>query len=145
MNKTNINEYILLKMSNKSNFADRIQEIKNYLSFNTQKLAEELGYNSQEKISRLLRNPESAKPSFDLISDMAEKFKWLNVSWLITGNGKMLLDGDWYQGKYLENNYKVIEFEKDLKEKTITIRVLTEKIDQLETDLKECRETKINK
>lgn len=45
-------------------------------------------YEQPEKIYRLLRDGD-AKPSFDVIQDISNKFEWLNIQWLINGKGKM--------------------------------------------------------
>ena len=48
-----------------------------------------MGYASSEKINRLFRK-DGAKPGFDIIADIANKFVTLNVEWLVTGRGDML-------------------------------------------------------
>lgn len=59
-----------------------------YYSINSLSLSKELGYKSSEKISRLFRDG-GAKPSYDIIYDIANKFE-INTDWLITGRGSML-------------------------------------------------------
>lgn len=48
-----------------------------------------LHYNSCEKVARLFRI-EGAKPSVDIIKDIAQNFAELNIRWLLTGDGEML-------------------------------------------------------
>ncbi|MBO9561675.1 MAG: helix-turn-helix transcriptional regulator [Niastella sp.] len=67
----------------------RIEQLLKHKELNNSQLAELLGYNSSEKISRLFR-VENAKPSFDIVADIANKFADLNIEWLITGKGDML-------------------------------------------------------
>ncbi|AWO01142.1 hypothetical protein DLD77_05275 [Chitinophaga alhagiae] len=48
-----------------------------------------LNYNSCEKVARLFRI-EGAKPSVDIVKDIAQNFEELNIRWLLTGDGEML-------------------------------------------------------
>lgn len=51
----------------------------------------ELGYTHPEKISRLFREGKEAKPSADILSDIAKKFgNDLNIEWVLTGKGEMI-------------------------------------------------------
>lgn len=47
-------------------------------------------YSSCEKVARLFRI-QGAKPSVDILEDIAEHFEELNIRWLVTGQGEMLL------------------------------------------------------
>lgn len=47
-----------------------------------------LGYSAAEKINRL--KDVNAKPSFDIIQDISNKFEDIDANWLITGKGQML-------------------------------------------------------
>ncbi|QEE49664.1 S24 family peptidase [Flavobacterium alkalisoli] len=47
-----------------------------------------LNYTSSEKLNRLKK--ENAKPSFDILEDISNKFEDVNLNWFITGEGKML-------------------------------------------------------
>ncbi|GEP94750.1 hypothetical protein CCY01nite_10100 [Chitinophaga cymbidii] len=49
-------------------------------------------YKSCEKIARLFRS-RNAKPSADILADIARHFTELNIRWLITGEGEMLSNG----------------------------------------------------
>lgn len=70
----------------------RIKEFMEYKSLNSLMLANELGYKSSEKISRLFRDGK-AKPSYDIIYDISNMFE-INVDWLITGRGTMLRNSE---------------------------------------------------
>ena len=54
---------------------------------NVPDLAIALGYDSPEKLYRLKRKPE-AKPSYDILEDLTNKFEDLNIRYLITGDGR---------------------------------------------------------
>lgn len=67
---------------------ERIRQFMEYNSLNSLALSRILGYNSSEKLSRLFRG-EGAKPSYDILYDISNKFD-INVDWLVTGRGGML-------------------------------------------------------
>lgn len=71
-----------------NDIVSRIRELMSYYSMNSLTFSKELGYKSSEKISRLFRDGD-AKPSFDIIYDISNKFE-INADWLITGRGSML-------------------------------------------------------
>ncbi|MBK6263521.1 S24 family peptidase [Marivirga sp. S37H4] len=73
-------------MKENSNFFERLMVFSDSQGFkNINEFAEFLGYSSAEKLYRLKRSP-SAKPSFDIIHDISNKFEILDLRWLITGN-----------------------------------------------------------
>tara|TARA_R100001369_G_scaffold47280_2_gene73675 strand:+ start:1040 stop:1513 length:474 start_codon:yes stop_codon:yes gene_type:complete len=73
----------------KSNIFERISKIADHYGLEgIPELAEKLGYNSPEKLYRLNRS-ETARPSFDMISDFASAFDTLNLRWFITGKGSI--------------------------------------------------------
>ena len=78
------------KLTKKSNFFERISQIIDYYGIkNVNSFAKEyLGYDSSEKINRLKK--ENAKPSFEILNDISNKFEYINVEWLLTGRGNML-------------------------------------------------------
>lgn len=81
-------------MSIDSTFAQRLEKIMAHLEVNQSGFASRLGYDSPEKISRLLRkskNDKPAMPSFEIVADISNKFDWLNCGWLLTGKGEMIL------------------------------------------------------
>jgi hypothetical protein len=72
-----------------SPIAQRIGKFIQYKKISRRTFASKLGYVSSEKINRLFRK-DGAKPGFDIVADIANKFVDLNVDWLITGRGEML-------------------------------------------------------
>ena len=70
---------------------ERFKKILFELNMNASEFANKLGYGSPEKISRLLRK-NSAKPSFDILKDIANNFDNINVVWLLNGSGSMFKD-----------------------------------------------------
>lgn len=74
-----------------SSIAHRIGKFIAYQQVSRREFASKLGYTSSEKINRLFRK-DGAKPGFDIIADISNKFVNLNVEWLVTGRGEMLRD-----------------------------------------------------
>lgn len=72
-----------------SSIAHRIGEFIAYKKISRRTFASKLGYTSSEKINRLFRK-DGAKPGFDIVADIANKFVEVNVDWLVTGRGEML-------------------------------------------------------
>lgn len=76
-------------MGNNSNFFERLQQfIVNEGFKNTNEFAKHLGWKSPEKLYRLERK-QNAKPSFDIINDISNKFENIDLRWLITGKSEV--------------------------------------------------------
>lgn len=72
-------------MEKKSNIFERILQVAELKGLkNVSDLADYLGYSNPEKLYRLGRNPD-AKPSFDILEDLTNKFEKLNMRWVISG------------------------------------------------------------
>lgn len=83
-------------MKNNSNFFERLDTLCQLKSIaGIPELAKKMGYSSPEKLYRLKRTkPNSSElnnPSFDILVDLANMFEDLNMRWLITGRGEVLL------------------------------------------------------
>jgi hypothetical protein len=83
-------------LKNNSNFFERLDTLCQLKSIaGITELAKKMGYSSPEKLYRLNRiKPNSGdfnNPSFDILVDLANMFEDLNMRWLITGRGKVLL------------------------------------------------------
>lgn len=81
-------------LNKKTNIFERILELAEIEGIkNIPELADRLGYDSPEKLYRLKRNP-NAKPSFDILEDLTNKFEHWNLRYLITGTGQQLLNAE---------------------------------------------------
>ncbi|MGE7773645.1 hypothetical protein ACQKLP_02925 [Chitinophaga sp. NPDC101104] len=69
--------------------ASRLKNFIQHKQLSTSAFTRILEYKSCEKIARLFRS-EGAKPSVDIIADIANRFADLNIRWLLTGEGDML-------------------------------------------------------
>lgn len=69
--------------------AKRLKSFLQHKELTTTGFTRILQYSSCEKVARLFRVP-GAKPSVDILEDIAKHFEELNLRWLITGHGEML-------------------------------------------------------
>jgi len=96
-----------------------VQRLKTYLdhkSLGVTDLSVVLGYNSPQKLYRLF-NTENASPSCRIIEDISGKFYDLNLNWLFSGRGNMIIEPQ-EQADYKEKYYRCLE-EKEGLYKTI--------------------------
>lgn len=124
----------------------RIKQLMEYNSLNSLSLAKKLGYNSSEKLSRLFRGG-NAKPSYDIIYDIANKFE-IDADWLITGRGCMKKNDT----TYAQESYNIIRepemlyrsneadvYYKLYKEKDEEVKKQAEEIGALKVELQETK------
>lgn len=74
-----------------SNFFERILQILEFYdikSINSFAI-EHLKYDSSEKINRLKK--DNTYPSYQILCDITNKFEEINVKWLLTGRGEMII------------------------------------------------------
>lgn len=69
--------------------AKRLKSFLQLKGLSTTAFTRTLQYSSCEKIARLFR-VQGAKPSVDILEDIAKHFQELNLRWLISGQGEML-------------------------------------------------------
>jgi len=73
------------------NFYDRLKqvlELKGFKNLRTFAI-DGLGYRSYEKLNRL--KDGTKKPGYQILLDISNKFENINLNWLITGKGEILL------------------------------------------------------
>lgn len=75
---------------NNSTFFDRILQIIEYKGIKSvnEFAIEHLKYNAPQKINRLKQ--EGNNPSYEIITDIVNKFEDISAEWLLTGKGEML-------------------------------------------------------
>ena len=76
-----------------------------------------LGYNSPQKLYRLF-NTENASPSCQIIEDISNKFYELNLNWLFTGRGNMIVSAE-NNTDFKEKYYNCLEEKEELYKKLI--------------------------
>jgi hypothetical protein len=83
-----------------------------YKSLGVIDLSVVLGYNSPQKLYRLF-NTENASPSCQIIEDISNKFYDLNLNWLFSGRGNMIIDPH-EQNDYKNKYYRCLEEKEEL-------------------------------
>lgn len=73
-----------------SEFFERIIQIIDYKGIKNVNIfaTKYLGYDAPQKINRL-KKPEN-NPSFEILSDIVNKFEEIDANWLLTGKGEMI-------------------------------------------------------
>lgn len=69
--------------------ASRLRLFLKHKNLGTSAFTRQLKYKSCEKIARLFRL-DNAKPSVNVIADIAARYSELSIRWLLTGEGAML-------------------------------------------------------
>jgi len=74
----------------KTNFFQRVCQIIDYYNIRSINsfAVDYLKYNSSEKINRLKK--ENTNPSYEILCDIASKFEFIDMNWLLLGKGSML-------------------------------------------------------
>ncbi len=77
-------------VDNISSFFERISKIMDFYHIKSVSsfALDHLGYSSPEKINRLKKKGNN--PSFEILSDISNKFDKIDVGWLLTGKGEMI-------------------------------------------------------
>lgn len=94
---------------------ERLEKVIQYLGFNVNSFAKEIGLNRAERLYQIKRGNYAI--SKNLASTIASHFPDINDAWLITGEGNMLKDGDNYC-KIPLYNISLDEFKTDLSQMT---------------------------
>lgn len=90
---------------------ERLEKVIQYLGFNVNSFAKEIGLNRAERLYQIKRGNYAI--SKNLASTIAVHFPDINEAWLITGEGNMLKDGDNYT-KIPLFNISLDDFKTDL-------------------------------
>lgn len=85
----------------------RLEAFIKYKNMNIMQLSVLLKYNSPQKLYRLF-NTTNAWPSCQIVEHLSNQFEDLNLNWLFTGTGKMLIEEEKYLD-YKEKYYSCLE------------------------------------
>jgi hypothetical protein len=79
-------------MKKNTNFFERLYQIIDYYNIKSINsfAIDYLNYKSSEKINRLKKG--NTNPSYEIICDIANKFEFIDINWLLLGTGNMLKD-----------------------------------------------------
>jgi len=70
---------------------NRIKKIMDHLNLNYNSFSKELGY-SDVVVGNVIKGRN--KPSFDFVNKLTQTFDWVDVRWILTGQGEMLLENN---------------------------------------------------
>lgn len=97
-------------------FSARLEQLLDGESLSVTAFSQALGYDKPEKVYRLFRSDE-AKPSYDMLLDITNKFVNWNMEWLISGKGdkyKTTLPGKKSKVEVPSLHLPPVEIDKDL-------------------------------
>jgi len=66
----------------------RIEQIINYLNLNPNSFSKSIGLSGNSTISRIIKGQTT--PSYETLSMIYTKYDWIDVRWLMTGEGEMI-------------------------------------------------------
>ncbi len=116
----NNNVYIIHKPCIMRDLVIRMKWFFDYKELSLTDLSVNLQYNSPQKLYRLF-NTENASPSCQIIEDISNNFPELNLNWLFTGRGNMLLSVQ-ENVDFKEKYYKCLEEKEGLYKELIRER-----------------------
>ena len=135
-------------------FFNRLTQIIEYQGFKSLNdfALNGLNYDSSSKLNRL--KDENKSPSFEILIDISNKFQTINIHWLVTGNGKMVLNNEEIATNILQepkeiynknissinDNYSLLQQNNSIKDELIGL--LKEKLSITEKKLVECQKQK---
>ncbi|MEM9546033.1 MAG: helix-turn-helix transcriptional regulator [Bacteroidota bacterium] len=95
----------------------RIGELIKHLGLNANSFSKAIGLSSNSTISRIIKG--DTMPSYETLSLICKKYEWVNISWLMFGQGEMNKDSIITQDEHdkeIEQLNKRIEFLTELVE-----------------------------
>lgn len=115
------------------NTENRFKILLDSLKLTPNAFAKELDYQRSEKIYNFYNGKYN--PSFEVLFDITKKFEFVNLNWLVGGQGNMFLQSEKQQTPKLD--YELIETQRELiiqlKARIVT---LEEKLNQPTIDIK---------
>lgn len=121
-------------MVKNSNFFERLTQVIDFYNIKSINsfAVDYLNYDSSEKINRLKK--ASAKPSFDILKDISNRFDNINMNWLISGQGNMLNDENnivQYDNTYFYKRFEeLIRENQDLKNELTSLKNIAQNTKQ---------------
>lgn len=92
-----------MKNNNKSEPWERIEEVMKYYRLNKNSFSDEIGMSNNVTIGRILN--EKRKPIRSTLEKIVARFPQINMDWLLTGEGEMLIaESNQSQGVASDNN-----------------------------------------
>jgi len=101
----------------------RIEELMNYLGMNPNSFSKSIGLTGNSTISRIIKGKTT--PSYETLSLIYTKYDWVDVRWLMTGDGEMIRSDQEPKDESLDVLKDKIEYQQDL------IKTLKETLDMI--------------
>jgi predicted transcriptional regulator len=98
---------------------DRLQLVMNHFDLSVNSLAVQLGISRTAIHNIVSENGRRTSPSHDFYTKLKESYENINLNWLITGEGKMLLDSAPLLAAEAQGEYKKSP---DLKQALLSIQ-----------------------
>lgn len=101
----------------------RIEEVMNYLGLNPNSFSKSIGLTGNSTISRIIKGQTT--PSYETLTMIYTKYDWIDVRWLMTGEGEMIRSDQVQKDESVDVLKGKIEYQQDL------IRTLKETLDMI--------------
>ncbi len=116
---------------------DRLELLMRHFGLSVNSMAKKLNFSRTTIHNIVSENGRRTSPSHDFYSKLKESYENINLNWLITGEGEMLLDNEPLLAADSAAEYKVLEPKKtDLQEALAEIKKelqsVNQRIDKLE-------------
>ncbi|KOF02915.1 hypothetical protein OB69_08710 [Roseivirga seohaensis subsp. aquiponti] len=118
---------------------DRVELLMRHFGLSVNSMAKKLNFSRTTIHNIVSENGRRTSPSHDFYSKLKESYENINLNWLVTGEGEMLLDNEPLLAADSAVEYKVLEPKKtDLQEALAEIKKelqsVNQRIDKLERD-----------
>ena len=107
----------------------RIEELIKYLGLNPNSFSKSIGLSGNSTISRIIKGQTT--PSYDTLFIICKTYDWINIQWLMIGEGEMIKSDDENINANVEDLIEKIEYQKDL------IKTLKETLDMINKNFKD--------
>jgi len=104
----------------------RIEELIDYLDLNPNSFSKSIGLSGNSTISRIVKS--KTMPSYETLSLICDTYDWINIRWLMTGEGEMLRSDQ--KDESIDVLKEKIEYQKDL------IKTLKETLDMINNNFR---------
>jgi hypothetical protein len=97
-------------MSSEQTVNERLKVFINFLDLNANSFSQSIGNNSNVVISKILRG--ASQPSFSTLEKIKESYPDINIDWLLSGEGKMMLDDSIDHNEMMKQLNVIVERQK---------------------------------
>lgn len=106
----------------------RIEELIKHLEMNPNSFSKSIGLSGNSTISRIIKGQTT--PSYDTLHAICKTYEWINIRWLMIGEGEMVKSNEEQINENVEDLIEKIEYQKGL------IKTLMETLDMINQNFK---------